>query len=359
MLTVGVLVVGAPLPGRGVGEEVTVPAEVCAFHAECGSLAEESLASERGAVAGKEGWIFLANELRHMSVGRFWGPASATASRATRDDAKDPLPVILDFAQQLSDLGIGLLIVPVPPKAVAYADKLTDGALMDAEGHPQRTDPYHGAFYSLLRERGISVLDLTEAFLEARKQDATLGPVYCRHDTHWAPRACRLAATKIREAIGGPDWLKSRQRGEYHASPESIVITGDLWTMLGDADLTKETVTVTRVGPERGSTALVETDPTSPILLLADSHGLVFHVGGDMHARGAGLADHLMLEFGLPIDTICRRGSAATSIRIDLARKFYRDQAYLESKKSVIWCFAAREFTETMGWRRLRISKQR
>ena len=40
----------------------------------------------------------------------------------------------------------------------------------------------------------------------------------------------------------------------------------------------------------------------SPVLLLGDSHVLVFQAGGNLHARGAGLADQLALELGFAVD---------------------------------------------------------
>jgi len=101
----------------------------------------------------------------------------------------------------------------------------------------------------------------------------------------------------------------------------------------------------------------VQPDAGSPILLLADSHGLVFHLGEDMHARGAGLADQLAMEFSIPVECLAVRGSGATPARISLYRKQRRIDGYLASKKALIWCFAAREFTESSGWRKVPVTR--
>ena len=45
------------------------------------------------------------------------------------------------------------------------------------------------------------------------------------------------------------------------------------------------------------------------------------------------------------------RGSGATAVRVNLYRKARKDPAYLATKKVVIWCFAAREFTQSDGWK--------
>jgi alginate O-acetyltransferase complex protein AlgJ len=92
-------------------------------------------------------------------------------------------------------------------------------------------------------------------------------------------------------------------------------------------------------------------------LLLGDSHCLVFHAGGDMLATGAGLADQLAFELGMPVDLIGVRGSGATPARMNLMRKIKSDEKYLAGKKLIVWCFAAREFTESQGWRKVPVVK--
>ena len=45
------------------------------------------------------------------------------------------------------------------------------------------------------------------------------------------------------------------------------------------------------------------------------------------------------------------KGSAAAAVRTNLYRKAAKDAAWIKNKKVVIWCFSAREFTEsTSGW---------
>ena len=74
-----------------------------------------------------------------------------------------------------------------------------------------------------------------------------------------------------------------------------------------------------------------------------------------MLARGAGLPDQLALELGFPVDLVAVRGSGATPARINLLRRAQKDPNYWAGKKWVVWCFAAREFTESDGWRKVPI----
>jgi alginate O-acetyltransferase complex protein AlgJ len=99
------------------------------------------------------------------------------------------------------------------------------------------------------------------------------------------------------------------------------------------------------------SNAALQPNAASSILILGDSHTLVFH---DFLAERAGFTDQLAHETGVVPDWIGTRGSGANAVRISLLRRAIKDAGYLASKKAVVWCFAAREFTEAdQGWQRL------
>ena len=115
-----------------------------------------------------------------------------------------------------------------------------------------------------------------------------------------------------------------------------------------------EKITVQTVS-EKSTGAAIEPDANSPLLLLGDSHTLIYH---DFLAERAGLLDQLALELGFAPDLIGTRGSGATPVRLNLYRRSLKDAGYLAKKKVVVWCFAAREFTEaTEGWAKAPIAK--
>ena len=91
-------------------------------------------------------------------------------------------------------------------------------------------------------------------------------------------------------------------------------------------------------------------DKADPVVVMGDSHCLVFHAGGDLHGTGAGLADQLAAELGHAVDVIGVQGSGATPARVNLLRRAKADPSYLANKKWIVWCFTAREFTESAGW---------
>jgi alginate O-acetyltransferase complex protein AlgJ len=340
------------------------------FREVCGKLYKMADADEAGAVVLEDRWIFLPNELRHVSVGEFWGKAAAKVSRATRVAHADPLEAIVHYHEQMKARGIDLLLVPVPPKAVVYADKFP-GIQADANGRPPRLDVKHQEFYKLLRSKGVDVLDLTDTLIKARtlaapkdesKADPTLGekPVetYCRTDTHFTPAACEIFARAIAEHVKGRQWQGRLERplaDKLKTQMRTVTIRGNLLEAAAKvtkdkAVLKPEKIRARFVGLPDGDTLQpVPDEPSAPITLMGDSHTMFFRSGGDMFAIGAGLADQLMKELGTKLDVISNKGSGARTVRI----RFYRaakDPDYRRAKKLVIWCLSAREFTEATAW---------
>ena len=299
-----------------------------AFRAEC---AKKAATGDDMAIPGADGWLFLRAELRHIGVGPFWGEAAAKVSKASSPDKADPLPAIVDFHEQLKAIGIELILAPVPCKALVYADKLGG----PVEG---RVDAVHQEFCQQLAAKGVKVLDLAAVFA----MEKTKGPLlYCKTDTHWSPYACELTAKLIKEQLASPAWLVAKP-GAFKTAAEKRTIVGDLTDGKGSEELPVRVVT------SADESALA--DKTSPVILLGDSHTLVFHAGQELHGTGAGLADQLAAELGIAVDVVGVRGSGATPARVNLLRRAKADPAYLAGKKAVIWCFAAREFTESSGW---------
>ena len=141
-------------------------------------------------------------------------------------------------------------------------------------------------------------------------------------------------------------------RGEtvFAAQPRTLTISGDLARSCQSSD--SETLTCYEV------TGNVLSED-SPILLIGDSHCLIFSAGGDMLATNAGLAERLAVKLQMPIDRIAVRGSASTAVRLNLYRKVVKKVDYLRNKKYVIYCFSAREFTEsTTGWAKVPVVKK-
>ena len=297
-----------------------------------------------GAMAGTDGWFFVTSELRTLSVGKFWGADAAKVSRAPKPEQADPLPAILDFNQQLKERGIALIVVPVPLKAEVYPEKVA----ADLPAPADDPAPALAAFYDELHKNGVDVIDLASIFRANKAGDH--GPVFCKTDTHWSGAGCVLAAQEIAKEVYAKLGASVPPAKSYTSAWKEISIDGDLGSMLsaGAKKPGAEKISV------RQLTDTVAPNPASPILLLGDSHTLVFH---DFLTEHAGLLDQLAVELGSVPDRIAIRGSGATPVRIDLYRRS-KEPGYLEKKKVVVWCFTAREFTEAaQGWQKVPVAK--
>ena len=317
------------------------------FRQACSNLAVRAEKSNSIAVVGRDNWFFLSSELRHLGAGQFWGGAASRVSRATKPEAADPLPAMLDFNDQLNKAGVELIIVPVPPKAVIYPEMLP-GFTNQAE--TARLDDTLHEFYGLLRSKGIKVLDLTDFFIQNKNHSQ--GPLYCRQDSHWSGNGCMLAAAKIAADVRKSLGDDVRQKQSFTSDWQTIEINGDLRQALKGTKIPREKLKVRKIS-RPGSGEPMESSAASRIILLGDSHNLVFHAGDDMLFSNAGLADQLAFELGEEIELVAVRGSGATPARINLMRRARQKKNYWSGKKYVIWCFSAREFTESDGWRKV------
>lgn len=303
----------------------------------------------KSAVAGADGWLFLKDELVHVSSGSFWGEDAVKVSRSKKEEYADPLPAIISYNKALADKGITLYLMPVPPKALVYPDKLVEGVV---PGGVEEERALYTEFYKLLRESGVKVIDL----LPQLTQKAEEKNVYCKTDTHFSGEGLALFASEAAKVLQGEPWYDSLPKEEFIKTDQNVSIVGDLSQMLGKTD--GEELSLSLVTTKASGSA-VTSDENSPVVLLGDSHTLVFSAGGDLHAKSAGLFDHLSADLGFPLDLLGVRGSGITPARVKLFQRSKKNPDYLEGKKAVIWCFTAREFTGTGGWREIPVSDKK
>lgn len=292
------------------------------------------LASERAAAAAAKnsrvvdgetpGWLFLTAELKHVGVGEFWTRPEATPGG-------DPAAAIIAYHEALKALGVTLVVVPVPAKAVIYPDRL-------ASGHDAEAAFATAPFFEKLTAAGVTAVDLEPVFRNEREEQK----VCCEQDSHWTPSACRLTAELLCELPAVRDLFPPQEL--VPRAGEEISITGDLVEGLGKEGPDKETLTMFKAAAQP-----VPPDEDSPVLLIGDSHTVVFsEAGGTIrnHTTGAGLRDHVQARLGLPLAVVTTAASGGDGARGLLARKAAATPDFWESRKLVIWCFSAREFTQ-------------
>jgi alginate O-acetyltransferase complex protein AlgJ len=336
---------GGPAPApAAAGLAAPVPAEATQREALVQACARLAAQGEGMTVRGVGGWLFQRSEIRQMTLSSLTDPETLRATGDTRPpDQADPVAAIAAYSESCRERGIRLLVVPIPAKCAVYPEKL-DPALAVPPSAVARADSAHQALFTELTARGVEVLDVLALFLDHRHDPGD--PLFCRTDTHFSGRACQVLAAALAARIRDEPWAGSLVSHTWERELRPVTIDGDLRRALSEAPPETETLDLCIVSdPAAGTPA--PADPQSPVLILADSHGLVFHDGGDMHATGAGLADCLAAELGSTVDLIAVRGSAARPARISLYRQGRADPDWLARKRLIIWCFTVREFVDS------------
>ncbi len=287
---------------------------------------------------GEGDWFYPADELRFLSLGRFWGEAALDTGAAKNPAHRDPLEPIDDFNRQLADLGVRLLVVPVPPKALIYPTPLGCSRADSLAALASLRE-----FYEMLRDHGVAALDLTEDYL--RPEALAEGKLFCRTDSRWSGIGVERAAARIFDWLSAQDGLVTAGSNHWEAARLAQHRVGDLARQLRLVD--EEEVELIAIG---SAGEALTYSRSSPVLVLGDENVSAFHAEGESPVN-AGLSDHLARLLGSPVDLIGVTGSGATASRMALMREMNAVPDYIKDKKVVIWCFSASEFTQADVWR--------
>lgn len=297
------------------------------------------------AYAGRDGWLFYRPEIDHLAGPGFLEPRqlkrrAAGGSEWKRPPQPDPLRGILAFHRQLLARGIQLVVLPMPVKAAIHPGHF-DPAYENA-AHPLR-NPSFGAWVEQLEQEGVVVVDVAEALFRAAREENK--PQYLATDTHWRPEAMeRVAALVAARLAALPDWPERRL--EYRRGSETATNSGDIALMLALPESVRpapETVEIHPVSNDRQELWRVSAD--APVLLLGDSFCNVYSLPAMGWGGGAGFAEQLAYELGLPVDRLVRNDDGAWATRQILGRELALGRDRLAGKKVVVWQFAARELT--------------
>ncbi len=249
-----------------------------------------------------------------------------------RASASEPAAKALtQLHADLQSRGIRLIVLPVPAKPVVESIP------------PSAHHPSYNQFLATLRQSGVEVFDPTSLLLEWRQK--TNRPQYLKTDTHWTPEAMEAVAHSLTEKILPAHTTSSALKKD---APVPVKNTGDLAVMLqllpeANSALA-ESVEIHPVRLSDGSPW--HADPSSDVLLLGDSFTNIYSTPDLGWGAGAGLAEHLSLELGRPVDRIAINAGGSLTVRQSLAR----NPAHLDGKKVVIYQFAVRELTSG-DWR--------
>jgi len=321
------------------------------------ALASQFDPGAKQAVEGRGGWILYSREINYLIAGSKLGDVASQTSGSSPPEYSDPVSVIVGFHSQLEQRGVELYVVPVPERPVIYPESiLGPGPFANREVIPI-LHSYLQEVLSVLQERGVRVIDLTEVFLGQRE-----GPdgrtVFSPSETHWTPYGISLAAEVIAAKISQRSLFAAVEKNDFHQQWMLIEHSGNMYQSYEKqtgTSLRPDEVLVrgVRLETDEGSRRIHLKNPQSPVIVLGDSNTIFWN-----HLDSA-LPHHLAYELGFPVDVFGSKGGGANESRLNLVRQIRSEPDYLDGKSVVIWCFSARTFTNPQqGWISMALDRQ-
>lgn len=267
----------------------------------------------KGVVAGRDGWLFTAEEIR---------PVPETLAR--------PLDRIAAVRDRLAAVGARLVIVPVPGKLDVQM----------SHGDPEsaaRIAGLYDRFLQGLGQRGVAVLDARAVL---RRQAAT-GNAFFRTDTHWTP----AGAEAVARALAASGLVPTGTTAFAVTTVAVDRFTGDLVSFVTSDGLAP----LLGLPPEIATpyTATAETGSAGDIFAGADA-GATLLIGTSYSANPAwSFAEALKLALRHDVLNLAVEGQGPARPMLDyLASDEVRDAP----PALVIWEFPVRYLTDPTIW---------
>jgi len=305
------------------------------------------------AYCGKNNELFYRPDVDFVTDPGFLDPAQMHRRRLADTGSRiplepDPLPAIRQFNRELSELGIRLILLPLPVKPSIRAKGLypryPDGTL------PQ--NPSYDAFIALLRNEGIDVFDCRPILSGLNERS------FLKQDTHWTPAAAeRTAAALAKELL---PLLPEQPPAEYTRRMVGAANKGDTAVLLrlppGAKRYGLERVKLQQVTQKDNT--LWSRDPEADILLLGDSFSNIYSLPALNWGLSSGFAEQLSYHLQRPLDRISFNDDGSYAARRELARRQAAGENPLKGKRVVIWEFTARELAQG-DWKQISVLPDR
>ncbi|BHH81956.1 alginate O-acetyltransferase AlgX-related protein [Desulforhopalus sp. 52FAK] len=293
-------------------------------------------------VAGKGGWLFFRPGIDAITGQPFLDESQQQMRYEGHElwekpVQPDPLLAITDFHRQLQDIGIELILVPVPIKPSIHAEKISSYDLKSPPNNRSWND-----FLARLKENNITVFDGRSILTDYAKKH---GQAYLTTDTHWLPGAMDYVAKTLATEIA-VEFSDLTGTGDYIVQPTTLEGEGDVSRMLtlpATAPRHLQSVEIQQVMNRENE--LWQPERNAEILLLGDSFTNIYSTMSLGWGRSAGFAEHVSYYLKSPLDLIGKNDSGAYVTREILSQELARGRDRLAGKKLVIWEFAERELS--------------
>ncbi|GEM_PF-3120051 len=256
--------------------------------------------------------------------------ASLGETNGAAVDQWSSVSTAVDLSNQLWARGIDLIVLPIPAKFELFPEEFSEAV---PENVPVTL--VRDRFMLALLERGVEVLDVYPAFMQAKGDNG--GPLYLKTDSHWADRAVRIAADLVAERLQRYEVVRNHERQAFSAEDITYTYQSPLVKSLVDeaSQNAYEQVAdpAVRVLDTDGEPYDYLEHADSPVLLFGDSYM--------MDKRpGSSFAAHLSRALGMPVSGLSQYFVTRDGVRA-LARK---GRGYIDQRRVIVWFMNSRGF---------------
>ena len=264
---------------------------------------------------GKDGWLFLTEELRF--------DADGSANLRARAE------LLGAASRSLASQGVKLVVALVPDKARVYSSKLASGL------YPNYNSSRYTDGLSAFQRQGVTTVNLLQPLAQA----AVKGEVYYRTDTHWNQAGAQVAAEAIASAIK-PLPLELESTSFSSKSSPPVERPGDLIRLMGLGDTAK----LLGLQPDTEAPVVTQQSSAQSTGLFGDSAVPVVLTGTSYSLR-ANFVGYLQQALSAKVLNAAKDGGGF----LQATTLYLKDDAFRSSKpKVLLW-----EVPERFLWTRL------
>ncbi|MBN2369962.1 MAG: hypothetical protein JXO72_05695 [Vicinamibacteria bacterium] len=311
-------------------------------------------------VVGRKGWLYFRPAVDYLTGPGFLDPRvldrrTAGGKAWAPPPRPNPLPAIADFAAQLAERGIGLVVIVTPVKAALHPEGLAP--VLSRDVLPIE-NPSFAPFLDKLADLEIPAFSPAERL--ARTIRAKSWPQFLRTDTHWTPQAMEDAAENLVRFLARHVPLPGRNPVFYSRREVGVQGRGDLTKLLrlpdGERLFGSESVLIRPVmGP---GNAPWTPDPNADVLVLGDSFTNIYSQSELGWGECAGFAEQLSYFLHRPVDKVAVNAGGPAAARERLVSMAAGGEDRLAGKRLVILQFSARELASG-DWKLVDLSPAR
>ncbi len=264
---------------------------------------------------GRDGWLFLTDEIKYEGQKIHSKPVDAQALMATR------LDLVAGASKSLAAQNVKLVVALVPDKARVYQQHLESGQ------YPSFNASRYSDGMKGLQQRGVSVVDLLTPMMAA----AASREIYYRTDTHWNNEGAALAAKEIGKAVAGLNL--GLEAAKFETKPSGAVAprSGDLIRLMGLEHMPKALrPNVDNEAPQ----ATAQSSAAAPAGGLFGDAAVSAVLTGTSYSMRGNFHGHLQEAMGTKVLNMAKDGGGFLQAMTD----YLKDDSFKQSKpKVIVW----------------------